>query len=356
MSVMTVVLSAEKTLVVDRIYTDRQIPNHDGPSWHIVHEWEDQFAAASKLPLRDSWESRRLHENVAVRTVTRLPGIYDALKLIDSLRATETKSLYFAMSPQGRASFSTRSSVIPAIIDFWKAIDLPAFYRAYSNCPLVLISSLEVLTHLQRNDCPLNVHHFPLSLPDKYRLRPGDEVRKTLDVLFAGRWSPLFMDFMRRYEQTHPNIEYLYQNPPDAAGQYSYSSNKRGIIAGVNDRASYIAMLRSARVGFYTTPGMDGGEKRTGGFNPVTPRLFEFLSAGCHVIARYPDNEDTGFFQLAKYWPSADTYEAFAAQLDSALASEPPIASNIAYLERHYTSKRIALLNQLCGNTAAEGS
>jgi hypothetical protein len=158
------------------------------------------------------------------------------------------------------------------------------------------------------------------------------------------------MDFLYTYEKDHPEIEYLYQDKADAKGVFHYVSNKAGVLPGTNDRAEYVALLRSARIGFYSTPGIDGGAWRTGGFDPVTPRLFELLAAGCHVIARYPDNADTDFYRMKDLCPSVDTYEAFRERLEVALRSEPPMATNSAYLEQHYTSNRIALLKEMLQN------
>jgi hypothetical protein len=292
--------------------------------------------------------SRIFHENIIASNLVKIPVFFSAVKACDSLFASESKSLYFTMKPQAWGSLSTRSNAIPIMVDFGKHVDLRLFYRAYSNCPLVLISSLEVFNFLEHNACPLNLHHFPLSLPDKYRVTPDGNFDKKYDILISGRPNPVLMEFMRRYEQEHQDIEYLYQSWHE--GTYSYISNKTGVIGVFNDRPSYMNLLRAARVCFYSTPGIDGGEKKTGGFNQVTPRLFEFLSAGCHVVARYADSDDTDFFQLKEICPSVDSYDAFSARLEAALQSPPPTDRNSEYLKKHYTSNRVTLLNQIMQN------
>ncbi len=337
-----------KKFTIGSIYTDRYTPNHGQVYRHVVYEWEDQISAKLCLPITNPGVSRRFHENIIAKNLLKIPAFFSVVKACDLLFARESKSLYFAMTPQSRGSLSTRSNVIPIIIDFGKIVGLRSFYRTYSNCPLVLISSLEVFNFLKHNACPLNLHHFPLSLPDKYRVTSGSNFEKKYDILISGRLNPVLMEFMRRYEQEHPNIEYLYQSWHD--GVYSYISNKTGVLGTFNDRPSYMNLLRAARVCFYSTPGIDGGEKRTGGFNQVTPRLFEFLSAGCHVVARYPDNDDTDFFQLKDICPSVDSYDVFSTRLEAALESPPPTDRNSEYLKKHYTSNRITLLNQIMQN------
>ena len=334
-----------KKINVGSIYTDRYIDGYDEPSWQLIHEWEDELATLTRLPLQDSRAQRRLHENIVARNLVRIPGAFGVLKLCDAFMAGETKSLYFAMSPQRKTSFSTRANVIPIIVDFWKSVDLAAFYRTYSNCPMVLISSLEAYNFLRSKGCPLNLYHFPLSLPDKYRASPVAQFDKKYDVLIAGRSNPVLLDFMQRYEKQHPEVEYVYQTIKD--GDYCYCSNKSGVLGAFNDRKSYVDLLRASRVGFYSTPGIDRGEKRTSGFNPVTPRLFELLAAACHVVARYPDNDDTRFFGLNELCPSVDSYDAFATTLEAALRTPPPLERHHAYLEKHYTSARVNLLNRI---------
>ena len=58
-------------------------------------------------------------------------------------------------------------STIPVIIDFWlNDSELPSFYEAYKDCPLVLITSAEVVEYLKTKNCPLKIEHWPLSIPD----------------------------------------------------------------------------------------------------------------------------------------------------------------------------------------------
>ena len=346
----TSVLRAAKRFSLGNVLTDRYTPGHGEASRHIIYEWEDEIAAMMGLPLADAAPLRGAggKGSAVARKLLRVPGVSDAMRALDSWLAPTAKSLYFALSPHRMGHFSTTARVVPAIVDFWKSVDLKYFFRSYGNCPAVLISSREAYSYLKANGCPLEIHHFPLSLPDRYKMQPTDAFEKTLDVAVAGRANKTLLEFMKRYEKDHPQVEYLFQEErPGDDGKLSYISNKRGRIEGLEGRAAYVSLIRSAKVAFYATPGIDGGEARTGGFNPVTPRLFELLAAGCHVVARYPDNDDTRFYELQEICPSADTYDRFAATLDQALGAPPPLARNSAYLQKHYTSARVELLRHI---------
>lgn len=334
-------------MLPSNIYSDREFQTW--PSWQVVYEWEDILAEKLNLKILNSQKacittaffdraiahlSRRL--NLSRETVF---SRVDALTL-------KKKFLYFSMNPRSSFDFSTSKHSIPIIIDFWKDTNLDAFYKSYRNCKYILISSLEVFDFLKKNQCSLNIYHFPLSLPDQYRITNHSVFNKKYDVVLVGRRNLVLWEYLQKYEKEHPSIEYLYQEQINE--ELYYVSNKTGVVGKFHSRESYFELLKSARISFYSTPGIDGGEARTGGFNPITPRLFEILAAGCHLIARYPQNEETTYFQLNNLCPSIDSYFLFEQELGRALSEKsPPIQRNVEYLDKHYTSKRIDLLNEI---------
>ena len=341
-------VKAAQTFGIDNICTDRYVPLYDQPCLDLIFEWEDQISTAAGLPITSTRLYRKYHENIIARKLYKLPGAHTFSNSVGQWFGRGRKSLYITLRPQGKGGFSTRSNVIPIIIDFWKLDDLKSFFKNYSHCPLVMVSSPEVFSYLKNSACPLNLHCLPLSLPDKYRAVRDGSFNKQYDVVIAGRQNPVLMGYMERYAKERRDVEYLYQSMQGR--NYTYISNKSGALGAYgtfNDRGAYWNLLKAAKVCFYSTQGMDGGDVRTGGFNPVTPRFLEILSAGCHVLARYPDNEDTAFFGLKEIGPSIESYAEFVAQLEAALESPPPIHKNCEYLKKHYTSSRLALLNQI---------
>lgn len=329
------------------IYTDRVFQRW--PSWHIVFEWEDVFRENLKLPLTDTQEAVILTKYVdkAARFLSRkiCGNSYKLLSFADKYIYRQ-KALYFEVYPRGPFYFTGSKNTLPIIIDFWKDKDLDQFYHTYENCSAILISSIEVYNYLVENRFPKKLYHFPLSLSDKYRLTSASKFTKVYDIVIPGRNNPVLWGYLLEYEKKFPEVEYLYQKQIN--GEFYYISNKSGVVGKFSGRDEYINLLRSAKVGLYSTPGIDGDEKRTGGFCPVTPRFFELLSAGCNVIARYPKNAETIFFELDKVCTLCTDYLHFENALTFALEEKHTDFEKIqAYLAKHYTSERITLLKQI---------
>lgn len=326
-----------------KIYSDRHFQNW--PSQHIVYEWEDEIAKSLKIPILES----PFQNNYITKIVSRIwknAFKNDLTGGLDGINCRKGNFLYFEMTPKKFRSFSNNRNAIPIIIDYWERENVEYLNHYYRKCQFILISSLEVLNFLKKNNCNLNLMHFPLSLPDKYHLEPSQIFKKHYDIVLAGRTNPVLWEYLKKYEHMHPEIEYLYQEQQN--GELYYRSNKHGIIGNFHRREEYINLIRSAKISFYSTPGIDGGEKRTGGFNPLTPRFLELLSAGCHVIARYVHNEESEFFQLESICPSVNSYEEFEKQMNFALNSkDQPIKRNSDYLLKHYTSMRIDTLKKV---------
>jgi hypothetical protein len=321
------------------------------PSWHIVYEWEDEICQVLDLPLIDS--PRRNEDHKSFKIINSIPAIRRIKKALQNIKKAlqnivtfnSSSSLYFEMDPIYTEYFANTHKTIPVIVDFWDKKNIHLFQKAYRRCPYLLIPSLELLHYFKENNIQNRLIHFPVSLPSLYTLKPDRVFEKKYDILLAGRTSAVLIEYLKEYILTHPEIEYLHQIQLNE--ELYYVSNLRGNIGKFHSRTSYIYLLQSSRIAFYSTPGMDGGESRTNGFNPVTPRLFELLSAGCHVIARYPKNADTDFFQLDSICPSVNSYSDFENQLTKALHTPPPVKNNSDYLLKHYMARRIEILKSI---------
>lgn len=320
------------------------------PSFQLLYEWEDDLGAALSVPVVEAKPLyRKLLINRHTKKVLKLGGgaplerLNALVEAPNPFKKAEGKRLVFELYTATEPNFTTAPDTLPIMVDFWKHTNLKNFYHTYRECPLVLISSLEAFEFLKANDCPLPIVHFPLSLSDRYRLAPEQVYEKTYDILLAGRLdirtNQILRNYLEEFIVKFPDVEYLYQQ--EINDEFYYVSSKRGTIGKFQSRPDYIRLLRASKVSFYSTPGLDGGEKRTGGFNPVTPRFLELLSAQCLLLGRYPKNEETDFYELPKVCPNVSSYEEFETTLLGYLNQPAPsFATYREILDKHYTSRR----------------
>lgn len=324
------------------------------PSWHLVYEWEEDIAGFLGCSIDDYpritlersqviW-IRILRKMLALGFVVRMMRF-----LYERIFSFSDSCIVYELISSRHISFMKRPNSIVLIIDFWER-DLDRFRMAYSACRYVGISSLEAYTILQRRFPENNFVHIPLSLSDRYKPSPVTCFEKKIDVVLAGRENPVLVSYMERYAQSHTSIEYVYRTFID--GEAVYLSNKRGFLGAFSDRESYLSLLRQARIGLYSTPGIDDGKAGTNGYNPVTPRFLELIASGCFVIARYPNNEDTLYYKLDEMCYKVESYQEFEVAMQACLAQKrPPLEKYSKYLEQHYTSVVASRLKNLIKGT-----
>ena len=329
-------------MIITKIASDRHYQNK--ASWQIVYEWEDEISNSLDIPIKDSPNPNKVIPR-KLRVLENKLFKGNLIKFKNKVFFNKDKFLYFEMFPKRYTSFSNSQKYIPIILDFFEREKLDLIMDNYAQCDFLLITNLEVFNLLKEHNIRKEIIHFPLSIPSIYRLNENDNFAKKFDLVLVGRQNPILLNFLREYEKANPTIKYFYRVKKN--GQFYYQSNQKDIVRKVSSRQEYINLIREAKVAFYSTPGIDGGEQRTNGFNPVTPRFFELLAAGCHIIARYPKNADTDFFSLESICSSASSYNNFAKQLNTTLASSPPIKRNAKYLQAHYMSKRVKILKEL---------
>ncbi len=298
------------------------------PSADIMFEWEDVFSTSFGIPL--------YKEN---KFVNRIP-------FLSSMLQTNTNAFRFDMSPLRKYSTNNKKNIVPCIIDFYikNKEHLDKFYLNYSKNKVVFISSKEVYDYLKSLNCPLNIRHLPLSISDKYKIKSTNQYDKCYDLVMMGRQNPVLLNFVERYEKKHAGFRYVYRK--QNGGFFYYYTSDGQFLGDINTREKYISLMQKSRIGLYSTPGIDGGEIRTNGFNQVTPRFLELLSCGCHVLARYPSNADTEFYELNKFSPNIEDYSTFEKEMDRCLSSDVDMKFYSEYLSKHYTSVRCKQMQQ----------
>ena len=315
--------------------------NHQNwPSFHLVYEWEDI--------LKNNLKNCEIQtENKVFRLVNKFASKGNLVPIFS--RNSKKYLVYFEMSAKTKSDLYNRKNTIPIIIDYYlDDSQINNFIRSHKNTSLVLITSKEVYDYLKSLKVKLNIKHFPLSISDKYKLSSNSQFEKKYDLVLMGRQNPVLEGFLNTYAKNHPDFVYVFRKVIDSDFLYFTSDGKE--LGPINSREDYINLMKQSKCGLYATPGIDGGEKRTNGFNQVTPRFLELIACGCHIIARYPQNSDTDFYNIQKFSKSIDSYEDFEQAMDFARTHDVNIQEYAEYLSNHYTSTRAILLSELINN------
>lgn len=311
------------------------------PSWDLVYEWEDILSKelAIDFCFKNSWYNRKPRK----------------IPLLNLFLRHWTNTFCFEMSAcVNGPRMDNMKTVVPCIIDFFLTKEsMPLFVKKYCNNNIVLLSSKEsydfVADYIYNNNIQnFNIGHLALSISDKYAINNTTFFDKKYDLVLMGRQNAVLEGFLNQYIINHTDLYYVYRELKD--GKFNYYTNRGECLGDINTRDKYITLMRSARCGLYSTPGIDGGEKRTNGFSQVTPRFLELIACGCHVIARYKRNSDTDYYELEKFSPSVESYEQFERMLDKARSSEVDIQAYSNYLSKHYTSVRAIQLKEIIKN------
>ena len=322
----------------------KDVANKKRHCFDIIFEWEDILAKElncevierSKFEFAFDEKCRKIYKKTGI-PIFRLYNIFN--------RRHEKNMLMFDASTKKQDGIYNNKRYIPCIIDYFLSeSEFPEFVNAYRNNRLVLISNKEVYEYLKDKELPFYIEHFPLSLSDEYRT---DEVyEKKYDIVIAGRTNPLLMEYVEKYEKKYPNLKIVRRRYVN--GHFEYYMSSTGELISVGDsREQYIELLRSSKAALYTTPGMDGTRPDANGWNQVTPRFLEEVASQCHIIARFPKNADTDWYEMDSICKCVQNYEDFENKMNEAISGDVDLHKYRAYLEKHYTSAIAHILKQI---------
>lgn len=310
----------------------------------IVYDWEDILAeklnanitSRTAIEFRFDEICRNIYKNVHI-------PLFRIFNLFDRKRGNAV--FMFDVSTKKQDGIYNNRKYIPCLIDYFlDEAGYQMFLKAYARNRIVLVSSKEVYDYLLQRNCPLNIYHFPLSLPDDFR--PVEKIEKKYDLVMFARQNPLLVEYIDRYEKEHSDfilVRRKYEN-----GHYIYYMSSTGEVVSTGDaREEYINLVRSSRIAVYTTPGMDGTRADANGWNQVTPHFLEEIAGMCHIIARYPKNADTKWYEMEKICKCVESYEEFSDLVDRYRTESVDYEKYAEYLRKHYTSKRAELLKEI---------
>lgn len=305
------------------------------PNYDLIYEWEDIIA-----------------KKLNVQFVKMNPKFTRLLNIICWFNLCKHKKVTFGfeLSAYTKPRYLNNKNFIPCIIDFFVSPhEIKSFEKAYCNNPVVFISSKEAFDYLVENGCKLNIKHLPLSLSDIYKIDNSlENTKKEYDLVLMGRQNTVLESFLKAYIERYPNFKYVYRKI--IGDEFLYYTSDGIELGNIKTRCQFLSLMKKAKCGLYSTPGIDGGEKRSKGFNQVTPRFLELIACGCHILARYKENSDTNFYQLNKFSPSINTYEEFESLLNEKLNSPVDFNFYKSYLSQHYTSCRVESMQKFLNN------
>lgn len=304
--------------------------------WQQVFEWEDVLK--EKM-------SAKLVPNLSLAPFVKIRTLFNYLPI-----CPKSPSIIFEMNPERRwiSSYNQRH-IIPYVIDFYLDTDekLNKFYKDYSNHKYILVSSIEAFNYLKDKNCPLNIVHAPLTISDKYRIDENTIFNKEIDLLLMGRQNKRMQDFLNKYLSTH-DLNVVRCRIED--GHFNYYDKHGKYYGNADKREGVMNLLRKSRISLYTEKGLEGDihhGAHSDLFVHVTPRLFEYIVTGNHIIASFAHNSESEYFELEKMFLNVQTYEDFEKEMDKAMTTPVDMKKYADYMNKHYTSTLIPLLNKL---------
>ncbi|WMC93868.1 hypothetical protein [Kineothrix sp. MB12-C1] len=331
------------------ILTKRKImenkENHKKYCFDIAFEWEDILSEKLSKPIysRSEFEFKFDEKCRGIWKKTGIP-IFRIFSLFDIKR---DKGIFmFDMATKQQDGIYNNKKYIPCLIDYYLDNEQYKFFiNAYKKNPFVLVSSREVYEYFTEKKCPIKTYHFPLSLPDYY-IQMEKRFVKEYDLVLFARQNPLLQKYVDKYEDKYPDFNLVrrkYEN-----GHYIYYQSRTGKTVSYGDtREEYINLVRRSKIAVYSTPGMDETRKDANGWNQVTPHFLEEVAGQCHIIARYPDNADTRWYELSNICKCVQSYDEFESLMNQYLKEDVDIQKYNIYLEKHVTSQRAKLLEKI---------
>lgn len=308
------------------------------PSWDIVYEWEDIFAKELNLKiLRYSWVKNaflNLVFNKRTKNFIKYKFIQTHQKSYD---------LAFLMSISNAKYFYKSKKVIPIIIDVW-GHEISEFIYLFRKSKIIFVTSFDVYKKLQSSTISDKVHYIPLSISDIW-YKNHEYVSRDIDVLQLGRKNIVLHDYALKLFIENTSLNYVYQER--IKGDLHYISTTKGDLGVYNDRAKYMELLKSSKISIVSPPGIEDN-KNTFGMNPVTPRFYESAINYCHMIGRYPLNNDFTKNGIQSVCHNVDSYEDFKEQVYTLINLDNSKLRNKYenFIQEHLTTNVVKLFKE----------
>jgi hypothetical protein len=318
----------------------------------VVYEWESVISNELQLPIDDEVMMKMMMQgnNSFYKNFQKIIRNTYMSDFLDSsfnyLKRNYPGShfLSFFLYPlPTKNHYMYSNNIIPILLDcFSDVIDNVPIY--FKKSKLLFVTNYEVYERLMNTSLKGRLVYLPLSVSDKYFNMAFPT--KDIDVLQMGRQNEVLHSWMLKITATHPEVEYVYSKLKD--GELHYYSTQKDWMGPVETRTDFMSFLSRAKISLLSSPGIDGGEVRTGGFNPVTPRFFESAVNYCYMAGRYPiTGADFKYCNVAKVCQHYDNFDQFSDYILTMLKTPfDQVEKYNFFIKQHLTSVRAGVIKQ----------
>lgn len=311
-------------MLTERQYEDRSF-------YQVAWEWEDAFIEELKDRAECGLEIvhatkfkplQFLYKFVYPKIQPKLLPLKDELNVYIPLRVWHCNQYL------GRKRF------IPIFLDCY-AEEIDVIYQMTKKLPFYFVTAWDIYDLIKKKYPDSNVYFSPLSVSDKWRT--SDIPEKDIDVIQIGRRSELLHEYMLKYCEKNPQVNYVYL---DSKQSWDYISTVNGNMGKLETRDVFMKMLRRARISLTSSPGIETG--RFGKIDFFTPRFFESAICYCHMVGHYTENKEAELLNIKSVCDNPKSYEEFEKSVDKYLG-ETEFAGRAeleAFIDSNVTSKR----------------
>lgn len=276
--------------------------------YHVLFEWEDALSESLDIPVK--------------RVNPFQKAFLQRRKKEGSLKNNTREDYYiaFLMNVESVKIYSGYN-VIPIFCDVFSHT-AEKLYNQTRDCEVFYVTGYGVYEYFVDNLKCKNVRYIPQTCPDfylkdfEYNCKNYPIDSRSIDVLQYGRRNRKLHEWMLTYVEMHPDVNYLYRD-----GDYkkpTYVSTKYGRMDKAVSRSSLNQLIHSSKIAFVSARGKDEKEEELN-LDFITPRVFEVVAAGCHVVGRYSDNKEKEIYGLDAVCLIPGSYEEFEQSIDELL-------------------------------------
>jgi hypothetical protein len=311
----------------------------------VVYEWEEVLSHQLSIPI--DYDNQPVIKNIADKPSTifiqkfiRHSFLWNFIDSSFNYLKRKKPGQYvisFLLNPIAIANhYIYQSNSIVILLDVYP--DKIGLIPKWFKNKLIFVTNIEVIEYFKGHTILQKLRYVPLSISDKYYT--GIVPVKKIDVLQMGRKNTVLHNWMLKFTEKYPNIEYVYSKKRDDDNYYYFSTTRGELTDATDTREAFMDFLGSAKVSLLSSPGIDGGEiSRTGGFNFVTPRFYESAVKYCYMIGRYPDSPDFIINNVKDVCERPETYEEFEQTLLHMLQTPfTDVAKYDSFIQQHLTS------------------